>query len=85
MLDAEIPAQRLSLAQTRAYMGRCEAAEGHLVVFDRTEGRAWDEKIFRRVEREGGAPITVWGDVIAPTEELVRQALKVVLAEAQVL
>ena len=39
----------------------CEAAEGHLVVFDRTEGRSWDEKIFRRDECEGDAPITVWG------------------------
>jgi len=52
---------REGLGQTRAYMDRCEAAEGHLVVFDRTEGRSWDEKIFRRDECEGGAPITVWG------------------------
>ena len=49
------------LGQTRAYMDRCGAAEGHLVVFDRTEGRSWDEKIFRRDETEGDAPITVWG------------------------
>ena len=26
-----------------------------------TEGRSWDEKIFRRDEVEGGTPITVWG------------------------
>ena len=52
---------REGLAQTRAYMDRSGAAEGHLVVFDRTEGRTWDEKIFRRNEAEGGVPITVWG------------------------
>ena len=49
------------LAQTRDYMDRCRAAEGHLVVFDRTDGRPWSEKIFRRDEIEGGTPITVWG------------------------
>ena len=49
------------LAQTRAYMDRCVAAEGHLVVFDRTAGRSWEEKLFCRTEAEGGAPVTVWG------------------------
>ena len=52
---------REGLGQTRAYMDRSGAAEGHLVVFDRTEGRPWDEKIFRRDEAEGGVPVTVWG------------------------
>ena len=52
---------REGLAQTRAYMDRSGAAEGHLVVFDRTEGRSWEEKLYRREEAEGGAPVTVWG------------------------
>ena len=52
---------REGLAQTRAYMDRCGAAEGHLVVFDRTEGRPWEEKLYRRDEVEGGTPVTVWG------------------------
>ena len=52
---------REGLEQTRAYMDRCGVAEGHLVVFDRTEGRSWDEKLYRREEAEGGAPVTVWG------------------------
>ena len=52
---------REGLEQTRAYMDRSGAAEGHLVVFDRTEGRSWGEKIYRRDEAEGGVPITVWG------------------------
>ena len=49
------------LTQTRAYMERCGAAEGHLVVFDRTEGTSWDRKMFRREETAGGPPVTVWG------------------------
>ena len=48
------------LEQTRAYMDRCAAAEGHLVVFDRTAGKSWDEKIFREKDA-GEANITVWG------------------------
>ena len=56
-------AQTLSegLAQTRAYMDRCATAEGHLVLFDRSEGTSWDDKVYRREETEGGAPVTVWG------------------------
>ena len=52
---------RDGLAQTRAYMDRCAAEAGHLVVFDRTAGRSWDDKIFRRTETAGGPPVTVWG------------------------
>ena len=52
---------RAGLEQTRAYMDRSGAAEGHLVIFDRTEARPWEEKVFRRDEAEGGAPVTVWG------------------------
>ena len=46
---------------THAYMDRAGAAEGHLVIFDRTEGRTWDERIFCREEEESGKRITVWG------------------------
>ena len=49
------------LEQARAYMDRCAAEAGHLVIFDRTEGRSWEEKIFRRTETAGGPPVTVWG------------------------
>ena len=47
--------------QTRAYMDRCAATDGHLVIFDRTAGKSWDEKIFRREEHIGDTAITVWG------------------------
>ena len=49
------------LVQTRAYMDRCASAEGHLVLFDRSKDRSWDDKVYRREETEGGAPVTVWG------------------------
>ena len=52
---------RVGLEQTRAYMDRCAASEGHLVIFDRTEGKPWNDKIFCRTETAAGAPITVWG------------------------
>jgi hypothetical protein len=49
------------LEQTWAYMDRCNASEGHLVVFDRTPGKAWEEKLFHRQETLRGHPITLWG------------------------
>ncbi len=45
----------------RAYMDRCAASEGHLVLFDRTAGVSWDDKIFCREEGVGAAKVTVWG------------------------
>ena len=53
--------RREGLRQTRDYMDRCGAAEGHLVIFDRTEGRSWQDKLYREEATEGGAPVTVWG------------------------
>ena len=52
---------RDGLAQTAGYMDRCAAESGHLVVFDRTEGRRWEDKVFRREEPVAGGTITVWG------------------------
>lgn len=52
---------RSGLAQTCAYMDRAGADEGHLVIFDRTGGLSWADRIFRRDERRGGKRITVWG------------------------
>ena len=48
--------------QTAAYMDRCGAEAGHLVVFDRSEERSWDEKVFRESRTaRSGVEITVWG------------------------
>ncbi len=49
------------LAQLGGYMERCGAAAGHLVVFDRSERRSWDEKLFRREASAGSRRVTVWG------------------------
>ncbi len=57
-LDSTI---KKGLEQTYAYMDRCSAEQGHLVIFDQSEGKTWKEKIFRRSETVNGASITVWG------------------------
>ena len=51
------------LEQTAAYMDRCVAREGHLVIIDRAaEGRSWDEKVFHpRMTSRRGIAIDVWG------------------------
>lgn len=48
--------------QTAAYMEQCDASEGHLVIFDRSTSRGWDEKIFHRCEQSKSRKrIEVWG------------------------
>ena len=32
-----------------------------LVMFDRREGKSWEERVFRREETEGDKAVTVWG------------------------
>ncbi len=50
------------LEQTFEYMDRCGGEAGHLVIFDRREGRRWADKLFhcRRVS-DSGVEIDVWG------------------------
>ncbi|MGB0384364.1 MAG: AAA-like domain-containing protein [Ardenticatenaceae bacterium] len=50
-----------ALPQTYAYMDRSKTDEGHLVIFDRTKKKSWDEKIYKRSESYQGKAITVWG------------------------
>ncbi len=52
--------EREGLSQTAEYMDRCDAASGHLVIFDRNPERAWSEKIYRR-QASADPPITIWG------------------------
>ena len=52
---------KAGLEQTWQYMDRCDAAEGHLIVFDRTPDKSWDDKLFQRSERVHGKSIGVWG------------------------
>jgi hypothetical protein len=49
------------LEQTWQYMDRCGAGEGHLIVFDRSADKSWDDKLFQRSEQIRGKNIAVWG------------------------
>jgi len=48
------------LEQTYEYMDKCAAADGHLVIFDRSQ-KSWNEKIFRETGSFKGVDIIVWG------------------------
>ena len=50
------------VAQARAYLDRCGAEAGHLIVFDRSPQRTWEQRTFRHPAPPGtDAPVTVWG------------------------
>jgi hypothetical protein len=49
------------LEQTADYMDKCGTAEGHLLIFDQTEGLTWDEKIYEKTAVFEGKQIRVWG------------------------
>jgi hypothetical protein len=49
------------LEQTADYTLRAGADEAHLVIIDRDPAKTWDERIWRRDERFGDVPVTVWG------------------------
>ena len=49
------------LRQTAWCIDRYGAESGHLLVFDQRPNKSWEERIFRRRERAGETPVTVWG------------------------
>ena len=49
------------VAQTWTYMDRCGADEGHLVVFDRTPDKPWEDKLFHRQENIRSHNVHIWG------------------------
>lgn len=49
------------LEQTRQYMDKCGTREGYLLIFNRTPGLSWEEKIFKQEKSFNGVPITVYG------------------------
>ena len=50
------------LEQTAEYMDRCDAEAGHLIIFDRREGKRWSDKIFRdRRALDSDVEIDIWG------------------------
>ena len=48
------------LEQTKKYMDRCKADEGHLLLFDKSN-KTWDQKIFRRKASIEDTEIAIWG------------------------
>ena len=50
------------LHQTAAYMDIAGSVdEGHLIIFDRSQTRSWDERIWHRPYEQDGRTIMVWG------------------------
>lgn len=49
------------LKQTAEYMDKSQATEGHLILFDRSLNRPWEERIYKKEEKVAGKVITVWG------------------------
>lgn len=57
---------RSGIAQTWRYAYQCGADEAHLIIFDRREGKSWEEKVFNEIRVYEGTgnlsfPVTVWG------------------------
>ena len=50
------------LEQTFDYMDKVGSVdEGHLIIFDRTQEKSWDERIWHKPYKYGGQTIMVWG------------------------
>jgi len=49
-----------AIPQTLEYMDKCGTKEGHVIIFDRSKERGWDEKIFCSDEYSAQG-ISVWG------------------------
>ncbi len=49
------------LVQTHAYTDIANATESHLIIFDRSPDKDWDEKVYQESHRHEGRTIVVWG------------------------
>ena len=49
------------LPQTAGYARTCGADEAHLIIFNRTGEKSWDDRIWERTEMCNGRAIQVWG------------------------
>ena len=49
------------VAQTVEYMDKTAAESGHLLIFDRTPTKTWEEKIFYQEREYQGKMISIWG------------------------
>ncbi len=50
-----------SLEQTWQYMDKCGTDEGYLLIFNRSPGVSWEEKIFKKEQNFNSTKITVYG------------------------
>lgn len=49
------------IKQTSSYAATCGAEEAHLLLFDRSGEKDWDEKIWERTEICNGRAVQIWG------------------------
>ena len=49
------------IEQTLNYMDKSSAESGHLIIFDRTQEKAWDNKIFHQQQNVKNKTIHIWG------------------------
>ena len=49
------------LEQTWHYMDKCNADEGHLIIFDRDENKSWEDKTFCRNASFKDNTMRIWG------------------------
>jgi hypothetical protein len=55
------PLTRFDLDEILGMIDHERYSDGHLIIFDRTPNKPWEEKIFQRQEHHRGVAITVWG------------------------
>ena len=48
------------IKQTAIYADKCNATASHLIIFDRRDGIAWDDKISKNVIEQGKHTINIW-------------------------
>ena len=48
------------LPQTAGYAACCGADEAHLIIFDRSGDKEWDDRIWERTEAVNGRQVQVW-------------------------
>lgn len=51
---------RKGLEQTKEYIDLCNGQERHLLIYDRTPGKTWEEKIANELIEFNGQKIHVW-------------------------
>lgn len=53
--------KKQGMRQTVEYMDRCGGEEGCLIIFDKTPGLKWEDKLFKEIIEYQGKQIPVWG------------------------